>query len=73
MSSRSAEVIVAVCLALFVALPAAALAGGPKKSDITALVVERLDIEYARAIIEEVCAMGDSDVGLRGAGGSADQ
>ena len=64
---------VAVCVALLVALPAAALAGGPKESDITALVVERLDMGYAQEVIEDVCAMGDSDIGFRGAGGSADQ
>ena len=56
-----------------IALPAAALAAKPADSDVTAQVVERLDMDYAREIIEEVCAMGDSDIGFRGAGGSADQ
>ncbi len=62
-----------MCIAFLIALPAAALAAKPADSDVTAQVVERLDMDYAREIIEEVCTMGDSDIGFRGAGGSADQ
>lgn len=62
-----------MCIAFLIALPAAALAAKPANSDVTAQVVERLDMDYAREIIEEVCAMGDSEIGFRGAGGSADQ
>ena len=73
MRGRCAKVLIAVCLALVIALPAVALAGNQKKLDTTALIVERLDMDYAREIIEEVCAMGDSDIGFRGAGGASDQ
>lgn len=73
MTSRYGRILIAVCIALLIALPAAALAGSPKKMDITAMVVERLDMDYALDIIEEVCAMGDSEIGFRGAGGASDQ
>ncbi len=68
----SSSVLVALSMAFLVALPATTARDEPKEVDWTALVVENLDMEYAEEIIEEVCAMGDSALGFRGAGGPAD-
>ncbi|MGB2581856.1 MAG: M28 family peptidase [Thermoplasmata archaeon] len=68
----SSSVLVALSIAFLVALPVTTAGDDPKQVDWTALVVERLDMEYAEEIIEEVCAIGDSPLGFRGAGGPAD-
>lgn len=68
-----ATVLTAIALAVLVATPVTVLAAKPTKQvDWTAKVVERLDMYYAERIIDDICSMGDSAMGFRGAGGPAD-
>ncbi len=71
--TRLAKGLLAIVFAVVVAVPVSALAAPPPKEvDWTAKVVERLDMAYAEEIVDEICAMGDSVLGFRGAGGPAD-
>lgn len=68
-----ATLLTAIALAILVAAPVSAMAAKPEKPvDWTAKVVEKLDMYYAERIIDDVCSMGDSAIGFRGAGGPAD-
>ncbi len=67
-----ATLLTAIALAILVAAPVSVMAAKPVKPDWTANVVEKLDMYYAERIIDDVCAMGDSAIGFRGAGGPAD-
>jgi len=71
--------LIAVALAVVIALPAAAIAAPPQKKDQNLVkVLSELEngyyATYAQEIIEYLCGLGDSDIGLgfRGAGGPAD-
>ena len=70
--SRFSRVLVSTFFALVLALPMSTMASDPKQVDWNTDVVANLDMEYAQEIIEKVCAMGDSPLGFRGAGGPSD-
>ena len=72
MNRGIARLIVAVCVSVLVALPASALAGKVARPSVTDQIIESLDEDYARVIMEDVCAMGDGPLGFRGTGGPAD-
>lgn len=72
MNSRFLRASISLMFAFLVAVPVSALAAAPREVDWQADVVANLDMDYANDIIETVCAMGDSPLGFRGAGGPAD-
>ncbi len=72
MEKRFVKIMVSILLVAVLALPATAMAVKNTAVDWNAAVVSNLDMVYAEDIIDEVCAMGDSDLGFRGTGGPAD-
>ena len=72
MDKRLPRIVICGALAIIMALPVSALATKNQTVDWNAAVVAKLDMTYAEEIIETVCAMGDSSLGFRGAGGPAD-
>ncbi len=71
--ARLTTVFAVVALAILVVTPAVVMGARPvKQVDWTAKVAEKLDMYYAEQIIDDICSMGDSAIGFRGAGGPAD-
>jgi Iap family predicted aminopeptidase len=71
--ARLTTVLTVVALAILVVTPAAVMGARPvKQVDWTSKVAEKLDMYYAERIIDDICSMGDSAMGFRGAGGPAD-
>jgi len=72
-NTKIGTVLIAIAVAAIVALPAGVLAGKPAKTvDWTSRIAAELDMAYAEQIVDDICSMGDGELGFRGAGGDAD-
>jgi Iap family predicted aminopeptidase len=72
LAKRSLVVCVSLVFSAMLVVPSGLLASEEKTVDWMKEIVERLDMEYAEEIVDTVCAMGDSSLGFRGAGGPSD-